>query len=155
MKIKLLVKLGEWILGKGISEEEPRADLYLPIWLLAFALVLLAVGVSMELYLFLHFSVGASAVAVICLVLGIAALLCWKNQTVQMLSEETFEYSTFLGNKTVYRFDEIRGIKKNSDSLTLYVGEGKVHIESCAIISDRFTERIAKELEALRESRRA
>lgn len=31
MKLKLIVKLGELILGKAYSEDEPRADMYLPI----------------------------------------------------------------------------------------------------------------------------
>ena len=78
----------------------------------------------------------------LCAVLAVAAVLCWRNQTIQILDEETFEYTTFLGNKKVYSFSEIRSVRKNSDSATLFVGDGKVHIEAMAIMSDRLTEKL-------------
>ena len=40
-------------------------------------------------------------------------------------------------------------MRRNSDSMTLFVGEGKVHIESCAILSDRLVDRINKQLESV------
>lgn len=63
-----------------------------------------------------------------------------------MLSDDSFEYSTFLGNKKVYRFEDIVGLKRNSDSMTLIVNGGKVHIESCAQLTERFAERINEQL---------
>ena len=54
-----------------------------------------------------------------------------------MLSDEEFQYSTFLGNKKIYRFDQITALRKNRDSLTLFLGKNKVHIESSAVMSDR------------------
>ena len=76
-----------------------------------------------------------------------AAILCWKNQTIRILPNDAFEYSTFLGNKTVYRFSEIKGIRINLDSATLLVADGKVHIESIAIVTDRLEKRINNRLE--------
>lgn len=151
MKIKLLVKLGEMILrkGEGFSGEEPRADMYLPIWLLAFAILLMTGGVIMCIFAIIRYSVGVIVASVIAAFLGVLALLCWKNQTVTMLSDDTFEYSTFLGNKKVYSFSDIRGLKRNNDSMTLYVADGKVHMEACAIITDRLADRIDEQLKAV------
>ncbi|MGM9557493.1 MAG: hypothetical protein ACI3VP_04480 [Oscillospiraceae bacterium] len=146
MKLKLLVKIGELILGQSYSDEEPRADMYLPIWLLAFALALLVGGVAIAVCAIVFLSVVAAIVALVCLILGISALLCWNNQTIRMLSDDSFEYTTFLGNKRVYRFSEIVGLKTNNDSMTLSVGNEKVHIESCAILTERLVERINQEL---------
>lgn len=146
MKLKLLVKIGELILGQSYSDEEPRADMYLPIWLLAFALALLVGGVAIAVCAIVFLSVVAAIVALVCLILGISALLCWKNQTIRMLSDDSFEYTTFLGNKREYRFSEIVGLKTNNDSMTLSVGNEKVHIESCAILTERLVERINQEL---------
>ena len=146
MKLKLLVKTSELILGAGQSNDEPRADMYLPIWLLAFSFVLIAFGIGLGVWTVLYFSVGTAIAAACCLLLGAAALLCWKNQTIQMLLNDSFEYTTFLGNKKLYRFNQIRGLKRNSDSMTLLVGEEKVHIESCAVLSERLVERINQAL---------
>lgn len=149
MKLKILVKLGELILGEAYSEDEPRADMFLPLWLLAFAIVMLVAGVAVGVYAAVELSVGAVVGAVVCLGLGIMALLCWKNQSIVVLSDESFEYSTFLGNKKEYRFQDITGLKQNNDSMTLFVGDEKVHIESCALLTDRLIELINAQLEKL------
>lgn len=149
MKLKILVKLGELILGEAYSEDEPRADMFLPLWLLAFAIIMLVAGVAVGIYAAVELSVGAVVGAVVCLGLGIMALLCWKNQNIVVLSDESFEYSTFLGNKKEYRFQDITGLKQNNDSMTLFVGDEKVHIESCALLTDRLIELINAQLEKL------
>ena len=92
------------------------------------------------------FSVVALVVAIVAVVLGVGALLCWKNQNIVILSGDLFEYTTFLGKKTTYRFSEIKGLRKNNDSYTLFVGNGKVHIESCAILSEELAKRINEQL---------
>ena len=149
MKLKILVKLGELILGEAYSEDEPRADMFLPLWLLAFAIIMLVAGVAVGIYAAVELSVGAVVGSVVCLGLGIMALLCWKNQSIVVLSDESFEYSTFLGNKKEYRFQDITGLKQNNDSMTLFVGDEKVHIESCALLTDRLIELINAQLEKL------
>lgn len=149
MKLKLIVKLGELILGKAYSEDAPRADMYLPIWLLSFALVLFVGGIAVGIYAVIALSIAAAVAAAVCLILGILALLCWKNQSIRMLSDDSFEYTTFLGNKREYRFSDITGLKRSSDSMTLFVGSGKVHIETCAILTDKLVERIDRELDRI------
>lgn len=150
MKFKLLVKVAALILGAAYREDEPRADMYLPIWILALALVLFlaAVGIIIAAVL-TAVSVGAIIAVMLCLLLGELALLCWKNQSIRMLSDDAFEYTTFLGSKKEYRFDAITMLRKNNDSMTMFVGGGKVHIESCAILSDRLVERINRQLDVL------
>lgn len=147
MKLKLIVKLAELILREKYSEQEPRADMYLPIWLLAFAVVLLVGGVAIAIYAIVSLSVEWAICALVCIALGALALLCWKNQAIRMLSNDSFEYTTFLGNKKIYRFSEIVGLKRSSDSMTLLVGNEKVHIESCAILTERLVDRINQELD--------
>ena len=73
---------------------------------------------------------------------GIAAALCWKNQKIRILDEETFVYTTMFGRKKIYRFEDIIALKRNRDSFTLIMKGGKVHIESTAILSDRLIEKI-------------
>lgn len=144
--LKLLVKLGALILGREYSNDEPRADMYLPVWILAFAVILFVLGIGVGIYAVVAFSVAAFVGALCSLVLGAAALLCWKNQTIRMLPNDAFEYTTFLGNKKVYRFSQIKGLRRNRDSLTLLVGEGKVHIEASAILTERLVQRIDQAL---------
>lgn len=149
MKLRILVKLGELILGEAYSEDEPRADMFLPIWLLAFAIIMIVAGIAVGIYAAVEFSIGAVVGAVACLGLGIMALLCWKNQSIVVLSDERFEYTTFLGNKKEYRFQDITNLRQNNDSMTLFVGNEKVHIESCALLTDKLIELINAQLEKL------
>ena len=126
---------------------KPRADMFLPnslnglgIFLDIVAIVLGAIAIITQAWgLFL----GTAA----CGILGIAAYLCWKNQTIRILDEYRFEYTTFLGKKTTYYFKDIKALKVNSDSFTLFVGNGKVHIESMAMISQKLLDKINTALE--------
>ena len=146
MKLKILVKLVEKFLGAAYSEDQPREDMYLPERLLAMSLVFLAGGTVFGVLFLLTKTVWMVLGAVGGLAFGVVALLCWKNQSIRMISDEAFEYTTFLGNTYRYAFKDITGLRKNQDSLTLFVGEKKVHIESMAIITERLAERINQEL---------
>ena len=142
--LKLLALLTEKIINKLFPSVEERADMYLPARYLSMALALILIGLFAAL-LAVFGGIGRLAcgvVAAVCLVLGIAEFLCWKNQTVRVLTEETFEYTTFLGNKTVYRFSDIKGFKHSHDSSTLYVADGKVHIESGALLTERLVAKL-------------
>lgn len=147
MKLKILAAIVTMLLKDKNNENGPRADLYLPERILAMALVLIAVGIGFAVAFFVVWNVAFIAIAAVLIILSVFALLCWRNQTIRILDEEHFEYSTMFGNKKVYAFSDIKGLRRNSDSLTLFVGDGKVHIESNAIISDRLTEKIKAALE--------
>lgn len=121
-------------------------DVYLPVWVcwlgiafLAAALVCFALAFAISVNWLLGFA--------FCLGLGIAAILCWKNQWVVMTDDHTFIYSTMFGRKTQHHMLELREYKQNSDSLTLILENGKVHIESCAIVSERFANAVDAVLE--------
>ena len=144
MKLKILVKIVEKLLGVANSGKEPRADMYLPDKLLAMALVFLAAGIFVAVS-----SLGVWAVVggVLGIVLGVCALLCWKNQRIHIISDQQFTYTTMFGKTCTYSFSDIQGLRRNQDSLTLFVANEKVHIESMAILSERLVERIDNALE--------
>jgi len=50
------------------------------------------------------------------------------------------------GNTRTYAFSDIQGLRRNQDSLTLFVAGEKIHIESMAIISDRLASAINRAL---------
>lgn len=66
-----------------------------------------------------------------------------------MLDEENFEYTTFLGSKKKFRFADIKSVRRNPDSLTLYVRNQKIHIESCAVFSDRLFNKLSEIIEKM------
>lgn len=148
MKLKILVKIVDAILGSSSNDETP-ADMYLPSWLRAFGLVLLAAGTAAFIFSFIvhHLVLLFLGVGILCL--GVLACLCWHNQKARVISDQEFEYTTFLGKSHRYYFRDITGLRKNSDSMTLYVADSKVHIESCAILSERFVILINQALEKL------
>jgi len=142
MKLKILVKIIENLFGILPDDERIRADMFLPDRLLAMALVFLAGGgVCMIISIFKFFP-WAIVCAVLGIVLGVFAFLCWKNQSIRVISDEQFTYTTMFGNTYTYSFSDIQGLRKNQDSLTLFVANKKVHIESMAVISDSLIERI-------------
>lgn len=142
MKLKFLTFIITKILGMPEPGEKPRADMFLPDWILAFGIALAIFAVGGVIVYIIIGEILSLLLAIACAVLSPAAVLCWKNQTITILDESRFEYSTFLGTKKVYYFSEIRGIKRNSDSLTLFVGDDKVHIEAAAIMSSRLAEKL-------------
>ena len=146
MKLKILVKIVEKLLGMTDSGDEPRADMFLPDRLLAMSIVFLAGGI-VSIALAIINSVTWVLGVIICFAFGIAALLCWKNQSIRIISDEQFTYTTMFGKTRTYSFSDIQGLRRNQDSLTLFVANEKVHIESMAILSERLVERIDNALE--------
>ena len=144
MKFKFLTPIITKLLG--IDEEAEKADMYLPVWIAGFGLALFLVGFICIAIGIISGEIGLYIAALFCFAVGVAALLCYRNQRIYVKSDEEFEYSTFLGKKTLYRFEDIKKLKKNTDSMTLFVGEGKVHVEDSAIVSERLKNLINKEL---------
>lgn len=146
MKLKILVKIIEKLFGVTMGDDKPRADMYLPERLLAMSLVFLAIGMACAVYAVMQFATWSIIGAILGIVLGVVALLCWKNQSIHIISDEQFTYTTMFGNTRTYAFSDIQGLRRNQDSLTLLVAGEKVHIESMAIISDRLALAINKAL---------
>ena len=145
MKLKLLFRLVEKLLGEQNSDA-PRADMYLPERLLAMGLVFIATGIGFGGAFVITSTSWMLAVAIGGVLLGIFALLNWKNQKIRIISDEEFEYTTILGNTHTYAFKDITGLRKNQDSMTLFIGKNKVHIESMAVLSERLVELINEAL---------
>lgn len=146
MKFRLIIRIAEWLLGKTLGDE-PRADMFLPMKVLALGLFLLAAAAVFAVYAVLTLTLPPAAGALACVVLGAGAVMCWRNQTVEILSDEEFVYTTFLGARHTYRFADITGLRRNRDSMTLMVGGGEVHIESNAQLSERLVRLINAQLE--------
>lgn len=149
MKLKIITKIVEKLLGMQSGDETPRADMYLPERALAMAIVMLAGALAAIVWYIVKGGVAAILIAVGAAVLGVTLLMCWRNQSIRILDSERFEYTTFLGNTRQYAFRDITGLRKNSDSMTLFVGGDKVHMESMAVISERLAQRINQELERI------
>ena len=149
MKLKLLVKIIEKIFGMANHGDDPRADMYLPERLLAMSLVFLAGGIACGVYAAISFATWAMVCAPLGILLGVVALLCWKNQTIHVISDTQFTYTTMFGNTTTYSFADIQGLRKNQDSMTLFVAGKKVHIESMAVLSERLVNHINEALQKL------
>lgn len=150
MKLKILAKLIEKILGVADNGDGPRADMFLPDRLLAMAFALFALGIGFGVYAVFEFAVWKVVVAVLGIALGVLAVLCWRNQTIHIISEEQFTYTTMFGNTRTYNFSDIKGLVRNQDSMTMLVGNDKVHIESMAVLSERLIDSINKALEQRR-----
>ncbi len=146
---RFLVRFVENFLNMLHKDDTPRADMYLPFFVCAFGVILIIIAIAALIYYFIVFQIGFLIASLGLGALGVCAIACWNNQTIEVISDEEFIYTTFLGNAYTYRFDDITALVKNSDSLTLYVGEKKVHIENCAILSDRLIDLINAQVERI------
>ena len=120
----------------------PRADMFLPDFLKYFGFFLDAVAGAFLVAMFITQIWGLIIGVILCGGLGIAAWLCWKNQTIRIIDDDTFEYTTFLGKTTIYHFSDIKNLCTNQDSLTLILTNGKVHIESMVCMSETLLDKI-------------
>lgn len=148
MKLKFLLRIVEKLFRMTEGSNGPRADMYLPERLLAMSLIFMCGGLACGVYYIFRLAVWAILCAVLGIALGVGALLCWKNQTIRVISDEQFTYTTMFGNTYTYNFSDIERLRRNNDSLTLFVAGKKVHIESMAILSDRLIDLINKALRA-------
>ena len=124
----------------------PRADMFLPDFLKHFGFFLDVLAV---VFLVATFITQIWALIIVVLLfggLGIAAWLCWKNQTIRIIGDDRFEYTTFLGKTIVYHFSDIKQLRVNRDSLTLVLTNGKVHIESMVYMSEALYNKIKEAL---------
>ena len=126
--------------------------MYLPDTILLLGIFLLASGPIITLTVFIKTQTAKGLfIALACvspiLILGIIAVLCWKNQKIRVISQSSFEYTTFLGKTTSFYFSEITHMKKNYDSFTLFVRGKKIHIEFCAKMTESLMKRIEEELQ--------
>ena len=131
----------------GVDEEAEKADMHLPTKLPAFGLALILFGFILVALFVISHALPALLIAIVVFLISPYAFLCYKFQRIHIISDEEFEYTNFLGKKTVFKFSDICGIKLNSDSQTILLTNGKVHIESMAILSDSLREKFNTELE--------
>ena len=123
--------------------------MYMPDRLFGMSLIFVGICAGCITFLFFRFESFAVVGAVLGLVLGAASYLCWRNQCIRVISDKQFTYTTMFGNTYTYNFSDIQGLRRNNDSLTLYVDGKKVHIESMAILSDRLVDLINEALQKL------
>ena len=142
MRGRLIIRLATMLLGTVYKEDEPRADMYLPLKLLAMGFVMILGAIALGTAFFFTMNIVLIVLAVVILLIGILAVICWKNQSIKIVSNEKFEYTTFLGNKHTYYFRDITDLRQNQDSITMFMGDKKVHIEGMAIMSDRLVDLI-------------
>lgn len=135
------------IFNPADCKKPPRADMFLPDFLKYFGFFLDAVAIVFLVVTFITQIWGLIIGALVCGGLGVAAWLCWKNQTVRIIDEDRFEYTTFLGKTTVYNFSDIKALRVNQDSMTLILTNGKVHIESMVHMSQALVDKINQSIE--------
>ena len=145
--LNMFVRISETLFRRTDSRDQEMADMYQSPRVLAIGVVVFLLGVGLGIFAALSLHIAAALGAVACVALGVVAFMCWNNQKIFMITDEIFCYRTFLGNDHEYRFSQIRKAIQNSDSITLVMETGKVHIESSAILSQRLVERIDRELE--------
>ncbi len=148
MKFKLLVALVEQLIIGASSEEEHRADMYQSPRTLSGGIVLCLASIVIALYAYVTSKTLWGAFAALALVLGITAIVSWRNETIRIVSETSFEHSNFWGAKKEYQFSEITSMRQNRDSYTLFLGSKKIRIEASAYMSEQFIQKLNEALAA-------
>ncbi len=141
--------------GNKVAEKHPRKeDMHLPARQLGQGIGATGGGIALAVYgVVTQDFVLPMIFGAVLLVFGIAAVLCWKNQTITMLDDERFVYRTMFGNEHEHRFSDIVNITRRKNDRTLIMRDGsKVFLESSAEMSDRLRNAIAGAFKAQLEA---
>lgn len=116
--------------------------------ILGFGLFSLICGGVSVIYAVAICSFPAAILGLFFLICAAILLLCWKNESVRMLSEDEFEFTSILGKKRRYFFSDITGLRRyeGSYAYTLLLGRHKLHIKRHFRLTRRFVERINQQL---------
>ncbi len=121
-------------------------DVCLPTWILITGLVFVSLGIVFQVC-------WQEWLVLICSsLIGLAAILCWANQWVIIVDEQTFISSTMFGIKRTVRFCDIVKYKIStgrSPDGWLTTRFCRVFIESNAYISKRFAQAVNASLPAV------
>ena len=112
-----------------------RGDMYQPSSMLTLAVLCLIIGICCGLGTVVNFTAYNIIIALLFVILGIFLVLLWKNQKIVIINDTQFEYSCPFGKKTVYKFKDIRGLKKGRFSSKLLIGKESISIYSTSIMS--------------------
>ena len=102
-----------------MKNEEKKADMYLPTWVLGTGIFFAVCAVAATIIAFVIGNMAILLCDIPFLLIFVAAYLCWKNQKIRILDDLTFEYSTMFGNRKTYAFSQITQVKQNPDSYTV------------------------------------
>ena len=125
-----------------MKNEEKKADMYLPTWVLGTGIFFAVCAVAATIIAFVIGNMAILLCDIPFLLIFVAAYLCWKNQKIRILDDLTFEYSTMFGNRKTYAFSQITQVKQNPDSYTDFADGDKIHIEACAVLSERLADKL-------------
>lgn len=125
-----------------MKNEEKKADMYLPTWVLGTGIFFAVCAVAATIIAFVIGNMAILLCDIPFLLIFVAAYLCWKNQKIRILDDLTFEYSTMFGNRKTYAFSQITQVKQNPDSYTVFADVDKIHIEACAVLSERLADKL-------------
>lgn len=96
-----------------MKNEEKKADMYLPTWVLGTGIFFAVCAVAATIIAFVIGNMAILLCDIPFLLIFVAAYLCWKNQKIRILDDLTFEYSTmFGGQKDVCLFSDNAGKTK-------------------------------------------
>lgn len=126
-------------------EDEPWVDMCLPSFFLIVILILLLSGIACTIYAIIKKAVLLIFGAII-ICFSIYSIFSWKNRTIHMLSDDTFEFTTPFGRKKLYHFSDITDLKRDRNSHILHVAHDKIFISDMAFISERFEKRVHQAL---------
>lgn len=129
-----------------IDEKEKKADMHLPIRVATFGAAMAFCGIFLVILAIIASAAAMMFLAILSILIAVFAFLSYKFQRIHILSDEEFEYSTFFGKKKIYKFEHVRAVRVNADSRTLIFSNGRINIESNAILSERLRLLFNKEL---------
>lgn len=116
----------------------PECVVYMPKWMFFFGMAMYVIGAVFLIVLCAEKKWFQAIPGIGFMIFGAIAMACQLNQRAVKLTDGTYVYSTMFGKKKHFSADDRIGMRYNSDSVTVFLKNGKIHIESLAQISDDF-----------------
>ena len=82
-----------------MKNSKNEADLHLPTAVLILGIFLSIVAAALLICAAVFMNIWLAVASVPVILLSVAAFLCWNNQKIFIVDDDTFEYYTMFGNK--------------------------------------------------------
>ena len=147
----ILAQLFFKLFNKLDNPENAKYDVYLALPAKALSILCIVLGIFITVICMMNDETESIMVGFLFVVLGLFTLLYSCNKWIRILSDEEFEFSNFLGKKTVYKFSDIQSVIRKArpndygmrqEKIILVLPNRKIHIEEECVISQRLLDKL-------------
>ena len=141
-----MIKLIEKVLGIPEHGDSPRSDLMLSNSIVYIGVIVFFVGIAIFVLNLINFNSSMVIASLLVLAFATYTIMWWRNKTITIIDNHSFQVSSTFGKVKTYRFEDISGYEKSYNYFTIFVGKEKFNIDETSLMTQRLKTRFNKAL---------